>query len=118
LIAELFGQRSGVVGGVGGSQHLHTRNFYTNGVQGESFPTQWGLPMPNCTNRAARSWSSFWEMAPWGKGWSTRCSTSLPSGLCPCSLCSKTTQYAQSTHRHDGNVPACLPSAHSRLGLP
>lgn len=34
LIAEVMGRASGVCGGIGGSQHLHARNFYTNGVLG------------------------------------------------------------------------------------
>ncbi|MGW8251815.1 MAG: thiamine pyrophosphate-dependent enzyme, partial [Anaerolineales bacterium] len=32
LFAELMGKSTGVVGGRGGSQHLHWRNFYSNGV--------------------------------------------------------------------------------------
>lgn len=34
LFAELMGKPGGVCGGVGGSQHLHWRNFYSSGVQG------------------------------------------------------------------------------------
>jgi TPP-dependent pyruvate/acetoin dehydrogenase alpha subunit len=34
LFAELMGKSSGVCGGVGGSQHLHWQNFYSNGIQG------------------------------------------------------------------------------------
>ena len=34
LIAEVMGRATGVCGGIGGSQHLHARNFYTNGVLG------------------------------------------------------------------------------------
>ena len=34
LFAELMGKPSGICGGVGGSQHLHWRNFYSNGIQG------------------------------------------------------------------------------------
>ncbi|MCB0147544.1 MAG: pyruvate dehydrogenase (acetyl-transferring) E1 component subunit alpha, partial [Caldilineaceae bacterium] len=34
LVAELLGRAGGIVGGVGGTQHLHIRNLYTNGVQG------------------------------------------------------------------------------------
>lgn len=34
LFAELMGRATGVCGGRGGSQHLHWRNFYSNGVQG------------------------------------------------------------------------------------
>jgi len=34
LIAEVMGRATGVCGGIGGSQHLHRDNFYTNGVLG------------------------------------------------------------------------------------
>jgi TPP-dependent pyruvate/acetoin dehydrogenase alpha subunit len=34
LLAEILGRADGVCGGRGGSQHLHLRNFYSNGVQG------------------------------------------------------------------------------------
>jgi TPP-dependent pyruvate/acetoin dehydrogenase alpha subunit len=38
LFAELMGKASGVCGGRGGSQHLHWRSFYSNGIQGGSVP--------------------------------------------------------------------------------
>ncbi len=38
LIAEVMGRATGVCGGIGGTQHLHTRNFYTNGVLGGTVP--------------------------------------------------------------------------------
>jgi TPP-dependent pyruvate/acetoin dehydrogenase alpha subunit len=34
LLAELMGKKSGVCGGIGGSQHLCKGNFYSNGIQG------------------------------------------------------------------------------------
>ena len=34
LIAEIMGRETGVCRGVGGSQHLHQQNFYTNGILG------------------------------------------------------------------------------------
>jgi TPP-dependent pyruvate/acetoin dehydrogenase alpha subunit len=34
LLAEIFGRPDGLCGGRGGSQHLHLRNFYSNGVLG------------------------------------------------------------------------------------
>ena len=43
LFAELMGKASGVCGGRGGSQHLHWRNFYSNGVQGGIVPVATGM---------------------------------------------------------------------------
>lgn len=43
LIAEIMGLASGVCGGVGGSQHMHVPNFYTNGVLGGMPPVATGI---------------------------------------------------------------------------
>jgi TPP-dependent pyruvate/acetoin dehydrogenase alpha subunit len=45
LFAELMGKASGVCGGRGGSQHLHFRNFYSNGVQGGIVPVATGMAL-------------------------------------------------------------------------
>jgi 2-oxoisovalerate dehydrogenase E1 component len=51
LIAELMGKRSGVSGGVGGSQHLCADGFLSNGVQGGIVPVAAGLALANKLNR-------------------------------------------------------------------
>jgi acetoin:2,6-dichlorophenolindophenol oxidoreductase subunit alpha len=43
LAAELMGKTTGLVGGRGGSQHIHWRNFYSNGVQGGILPVAAGM---------------------------------------------------------------------------
>jgi TPP-dependent pyruvate/acetoin dehydrogenase alpha subunit len=45
LFAELLGRATGVCGGRGGSQHLHWRNFYSNGVQGGIVPLATGMAL-------------------------------------------------------------------------
>jgi TPP-dependent pyruvate/acetoin dehydrogenase alpha subunit len=45
LFAELMGRATGVCGGRGGSQHLHWRNFYSNGVQGGIVPVAAGMAL-------------------------------------------------------------------------
>ncbi len=45
LFAELMGKASGVCGGRGGSQHLHWRSFYSNGIQGGIVPIATGMAM-------------------------------------------------------------------------
>jgi TPP-dependent pyruvate/acetoin dehydrogenase alpha subunit len=42
LAAELMGKATGLVGGRGGSQHIHWRNFYSNGIQGGIAPVATG----------------------------------------------------------------------------
>lgn len=45
LVAELLGRRSGLVGGIGGTQHLQRRNLYTNGIQGGIVPNAAGAAL-------------------------------------------------------------------------
>jgi len=45
LFAELMGRSTGVCGGRGGSQHLHWRNFYSNGVLGGTVPLATGMAL-------------------------------------------------------------------------
>lgn len=43
LLAEISGRPWGLVGGRGGTQHLHAGNFYSNGVQGSMVPLATGM---------------------------------------------------------------------------
>jgi TPP-dependent pyruvate/acetoin dehydrogenase alpha subunit len=45
LFAELMGKATGVCGGRGGSQHLHWRNFYSNGILGGTIPLASGMAL-------------------------------------------------------------------------
>jgi TPP-dependent pyruvate/acetoin dehydrogenase alpha subunit len=45
LFAELMGRSTGVCGGRGGSQHLHWRNFYSNGILGGIIPIATGMAL-------------------------------------------------------------------------
>ncbi len=45
LLAEIMGRATGVCGGIGGSQHLHLRNFYSNGIQGGIVPLAVGAAL-------------------------------------------------------------------------
>jgi 2-oxoisovalerate dehydrogenase E1 component len=45
LVAELMGRKTGVSGGLGGSQHLCKDGFYSNGIQGGIVPVAAGLAL-------------------------------------------------------------------------
>jgi TPP-dependent pyruvate/acetoin dehydrogenase alpha subunit len=45
LAAELMGKATGLVGGRGGSQHIHRHNFYSNGIQGGIAPVATGMAL-------------------------------------------------------------------------
>lgn len=43
LLAEIMSKKSGLCEGRGGSQHIHYKNFYTNGIQGGIVPNAVGM---------------------------------------------------------------------------
>ena len=47
LISELLGSPDGCSKGIGGSQHLHNKYFYSNGIQGGMIPIAAGLALSN-----------------------------------------------------------------------
>jgi len=54
LAAELMGKATGLVGGRGGSQHIHWRNFYSNGVQGGIVPVATGMALAEKARKSGR----------------------------------------------------------------
>lgn len=54
LAAELMGKATGLVGGRGGSQHLHWRNFYSNGIQGGIVPIATGMALAEREKHSGR----------------------------------------------------------------
>jgi TPP-dependent pyruvate/acetoin dehydrogenase alpha subunit len=48
---EIMGKSTGVSGGRGGSQHLHWKNFYSNGVLGGTIPIATGLALAEKFNQ-------------------------------------------------------------------
>lgn len=54
LAAELMGKATGLVGGRGGSQHIHWRNFYSNGIQGGIAPVATGMALAEKENRTGK----------------------------------------------------------------
>ena len=45
LLAEILGYEEGICRGKGGSQHLHIKNFYSNGILGGMTPVATGIAM-------------------------------------------------------------------------
>jgi len=52
LLAEILGRPDGVCGGRGGSQHLHLRNFYSNGVLGGTVGNAVGVALAEKQKRS------------------------------------------------------------------
>jgi TPP-dependent pyruvate/acetoin dehydrogenase alpha subunit len=54
LAAELLGKATGLVGGRGGSQHIHWRDFYSNGIQGGITPVAAGAALAEKAGKTGR----------------------------------------------------------------
>ena len=72
LMGEVMGKPSGVCGGRGGSQHLCSKGFFSNGIQGGIVPVAAGLAM---TLKLRKPGTSAWSSSVtghWAKESSTR----------------------------------------------
>jgi TPP-dependent pyruvate/acetoin dehydrogenase alpha subunit len=68
LLAEIFGRPDGVCGGRGGSQHLHWRNFYSNGIQGGSVGNATGVALAEKTKRSGAVTCAWLGDGTFGEG--------------------------------------------------
>ncbi len=68
LFAELMGKPTGVCGGRGGSQHIHWRNFYSNGVLGSTIPVATGAALAENYKRAETVTIAFLGDGAFGEG--------------------------------------------------
>ena len=68
LAAELMGKTTGLVGGRGGSQHIHWRNFYSNGIQGGIVPVATGMALAEKAQRTGKIVLAFIGDGTLGEG--------------------------------------------------
>ncbi len=68
LFAELMGKATGVCGGRGGSQHLHWRDFYSNGVLGSTAPVAAGTALAEKLKGSAAATILFLGDGAFGEG--------------------------------------------------
>jgi len=68
LSAELMGKVTGVCAGRGGSQHLHWRNFYSNGIQGGIVPVATGMALAEKFKRSGAATFVFLGDGTLGEG--------------------------------------------------
>ena len=68
LLAEIFGRPDGVSGGRGGSQHLHWRNFYSNGIQGGGIGNAVGVALAEKTKRSGAVTCAWLGDGTFGEG--------------------------------------------------
>lgn len=101
LVAELLGRRSGVVGGVGGTQHLHKHNLYTNGVQGGIVPNAVGAAFAEQHKQSGAIVVVFVGDGTLGQGVVYESMNVAALWSLPLLFVLEDNQYAQSTHRRD-----------------
>jgi TPP-dependent pyruvate/acetoin dehydrogenase alpha subunit len=68
LAAELMGRVTGLVGGRGGSQHIHWRNFYSNGIQGGIVPVAAGMALAEKSSKTGNIVLAFTGDGTLGEG--------------------------------------------------
>jgi len=68
LAAELMGKATGLVGGRGGSQHIHWRNFFSNGIQGGILPVATGMALAEKVNKTDKIALAFLGDGTLGEG--------------------------------------------------
>jgi len=107
LVAELLGRAGGIVGGVGGTQHLHVRNLYTNGVQGGIVPNAAGAALAEKLKQSGAIVVVFLGDGTMGQGVVYESMNLAALWSLPLLFVLEDNQYAQSTHRsqeHAGDL--------------
>ena len=108
LFAELMGKPSGVCGGVGGSQHLHWRNFYSSGVQGGTVAMAAGMALAEKRTQSGAIVVDFMGDGTLGEGIVYECLNMISLWQLPVLLVLEHNQIAQTTPSNlaiAGSVP-------------
>jgi TPP-dependent pyruvate/acetoin dehydrogenase alpha subunit len=100
LVAELLGRRTGVVGGVGGTQHLHAPNLYTNGIQGGIVPNAVGAALAEKLDGSGAVVTVFLGDGTLGEGVVYESMNLAALWELPLLFVLEDNQYAQSTPKH------------------
>jgi TPP-dependent pyruvate/acetoin dehydrogenase alpha subunit len=68
LLSEMMGKEDGLCAGLGGSQHLCNRNFFSNGIQGSYMPIVVGMALAEKLSDAGRVTTAFIGDGTMGEG--------------------------------------------------
>jgi TPP-dependent pyruvate/acetoin dehydrogenase alpha subunit len=98
LLAEIMGKKMGVCGGVGGTQHLHKGNFYSNGIQGGIVPVATGMALAEKILNANSIVCVFLGDGTLGQGVVYESFNIASKWSLPILFVVENNQYAQSTH--------------------
>ena len=117
LFAELMGKPGGVCGGVGGSQHLQWRNFYSNGIQGGTLAMAAGMAFAQ--KKAGRDAIVFDFMGDGtlGEGIVYECLNMISLWSLPILIVLENNHIAQTTPT-DRAVAGSMPARFEAFGIP
>ncbi|NNM51015.1 MAG: thiamine pyrophosphate-dependent dehydrogenase E1 component subunit alpha [Pseudomonadales bacterium] len=105
LIAEILGQPAGVCGGIGGSQHLQKKNFYSNGILGGMAPVAVGMAYAEKLKGSGAVVVQFMGDGAMAEGAVYEALNMASLWGLPIMFAVENNQYAQSTHwsaQHSG----------------
>jgi TPP-dependent pyruvate/acetoin dehydrogenase alpha subunit len=100
LIGELMGRSTGVCGGIGGSQHLHKDNFYSNGILGGIVPVATGMAFAEKRKRTGAIVTVFIGDGAFGEGVVYESLNIAALWKLPILFVVESNGYAQSTPTH------------------
>ncbi|WP_080839738.1 dehydrogenase E1 component subunit alpha/beta [Cohnella massiliensis] len=101
LIGELMGKKTGACGGIGGSQHLCNRKFFSNGIQGGMVPIAAGFAMALKLNAAKNVVMAFIGDGTLGEGVLYETMNIAAKWRLPLLIVCENNYYAQSTKLAD-----------------
>lgn len=100
LIAEIMGKQNGMCGGRGGSQHICSRGFFSNGIQGGIVPVAAGLAFAQKLKRTANITVVFIGDGTLGEGVLYETLNIAAKWELPLLVVLENNLYAQSTPQH------------------
>ena len=101
LIAELMGRKTGVSGGLGGSQHLYKDGFYSNGIQGGIVPVAAGLALGHKLRKSGDISVVFIGDGTLGEGVVYEAFNLAGKWRLPLLIVLEDNKYSQSTEQHE-----------------
>ncbi|MDD2733776.1 MAG: thiamine pyrophosphate-dependent dehydrogenase E1 component subunit alpha [Desulfuromonadaceae bacterium] len=107
LLNEIGGKNAGVCGGIGGSQHLHKNNFYSNGILGGTVAVATGIALAEKIKKSNAISVVFFGDGAMGEGIIYEAMNIAALWNLPILFVLEHNQYAQttpSTMQHSGNI--------------
>jgi TPP-dependent pyruvate/acetoin dehydrogenase alpha subunit len=117
LAAELMGKSTGLVGGRGGSQHIHWRNFYSNGIQGGITPIAAGMALAEKVHATSKIALVFIGDGTLGEGALYESLNIASLWKLPILFILEDNHYAQTTPVRKG-VAGSMPGRFTAFGIP